>query len=292
MEGLLRGELNLTLDIFFGVLIGDVIIRLGVADFILKKFSRLRIPPVTALAVALSAGSSKTGAAVIASALEEKKISERDALWSILMLPFPSYLRRWPATFMLAVSMAGRAGAFFALSLMFRSAARFIWAYKKLKLTNKIETSNENFKIKKQSRELKLTKKLLKTLPYAWAFFAVTYSLVPLINKFFETNLKFLSFLPLSGWTVAAGSVAHVSAALGLAGGALASGELNTAQATFALILGSGLGTATRILRQNAGYYFGLFQPAMARRMLIMNFLTIMPLIILNLIFAGLALLF
>ena len=288
----MRGELNLTLDIFFGVLIGDVIIRLGVADFILKKFSRLRIPPVTALAVALSAGSSKTGAAVIASALEEKKISERDALWSILMLPFPSYLRRWPATFMLAVSMAGRAGAFFALSLMFRSAARFIWAYKKLKLTNKIETSNENFKIKKQSRELKLTKKLLKTLPYAWAFFAVTYSLVPLINKFFETNLKFLSFLPLSGWTVAAGSVAHVSAALGLAGGALASGELNTAQATFALILGSGLGTATRILRQNAGYYFGLFQPAMARRMLIMNFLTIMPLIILNLIFAGLALLF
>lgn len=290
MEGLLRGELNLTLDIIFGLLIGEIIIRLGLADLILKKFSRLKIPSVSALAVALSAGSSKTGAAVIASALEKNQISERSAVWSVLMLPFPSYLRRWPGTFVLAFSMAGRAGALFALSLMFRSAARFVWAYMMLKSQDEI--TNDNIEIKTHSRESKLTKKLLKTLPYAWLFFAVTYSLVPVINKFFETNINFFSFLPLAGWTVAAGSVAHVSAALGLAGGALASGELNTAQATFALILGSGLGTATRILRQNAGYYFGLFPATTARKMLMMNFFTIMPLIMLNLLFSGLALLF
>ena len=289
MNHLLQGELNLTLDIILGLLIGEIIIRLGLADLILKKFSRLKIPSVTALAVAVSAGSSKTGAAVIASALEKNQISENQAVWSILMLPFPSYLRRWPGTFILSVSMAGKAGAFFALSLIFRSSARFLWAYKKLGTKN---NGTEIKEIKKISNSSFLISHLIKTLPYAWIFFALTYSLVPAINKFFENNIKFLSFLPLAGWTVAAGSVAHVSSALALAGGALASGELNTAQAAFALILGSGLGTATRILRQNAGYYFGFFPAKTARKMLFMNFFTIMPLIILNLFFASLAFLF
>lgn len=302
MNDLLKGELNLTLDIIFGLLIGEFFFRLGVADFILKNFSRLsvrkaglKIPPVTALAVAVSAGSSKTGAALIASALEKNQISEHDAVWSVLMLPFPSYLRRWPGTFILSVSMAGRAGFFFALSLIFRSAARFFFALKKLK---NVGVSGEELGMKNEKifsykfSSKKFFAKLIKTLPYAWIFFALTYSLVPFINNFFENNIKFLSFLPLSGWAVAAGSVAHVTSALALAGGALASGELDTAQAAFALILGSGLGTATRILRQNAGYYFGLFAPKTARKMLVMNFFTIMPLIILNLFFASLALLF
>ena len=292
MNHLLQGELNLTLDIILGLLIGEIIIRFGLADLILKKFSRLKIPSVTALAVAVSAGSSKTGAAVIASALEKNQISENQAVWSILMLPFPSYLRRWPGTFILSISMAGRAGAFFALSLIFRSAARFLWACKKLGVKNDaLEIKNDKILSYKFSIK-KFFAKLIKTLPYAWIFFALTYSLVPAINKFFENNIKFLSFLPLAGWTVAAGSVAHVSSALALAGGALASGELNTAQAAFALILGSGLGTATRILRQNAGYYFGFFPAKTARKMLFMNFFTIMPLIILNLFFASLAFLF
>ena len=292
MNHLLKDELNLTLDIIFGLVIGEIFFRTGIADFILKKFSRLKIPTVTALAVAVSAGSSKTGAALIASALEKNQISEHDAVWSVLMLPFPSYLRRWPGTFILSVSMAGRAGAFFALSLIFRSAARFFFALKKLRVRSEgLEIRSEkNFSYKFSTG--KFFAKLIKTLPYAWIFFALTYSLVPVINKFFENNIKFLSFLPLAGWTVAAGSVAHVTSALALAGGALASGELDTAQAAFSLILGSGLGTATRILRQNAGYYFGLFHQRTARKMLAMNFFTIMPLIILNLIFASLAFLF
>lgn len=291
MQNLLRGELNLTLDIILGLAVGEIIIRLGLADLILKKISRLKIPPVTALAVALSAGSSKTGAGVIASALEKKQISERTAIWSVLMLPFPSYLRRWPGTFALAVGMAGNAGAFFALSLLLRSVARFFLAYLAVRSEQNSDLIIPEKKIKDKFN-FAIIKKLLKTLPYAWGFFALAYLLVPLLNKFFETNIKFFSFLPLAGWTIAAGSVAHVSAALALAGGSLASGELNTAQAAFALILGSGLGTATRILRQNAGYYFGLFPISTAKKMLLMNFVTIMPLILLNLIFAGLALLF
>ena len=55
MEHLLQGELNLTLDIILGLLVGEIIILLGIADLILKNFSRLKIPSVTALAVAVSA---------------------------------------------------------------------------------------------------------------------------------------------------------------------------------------------------------------------------------------------
>lgn len=298
MSKLLSGEVNLTIDIIFGLILGEIITRLKLADTLFQKFmpflERNNIPPVTGLALAASMGSSKTGAAIISSALAQNHITERVAIWSVLMLPLPSYLRRWPATFALSISMAGVAGCIFALSLIFRSVARFLIAFTFLRRegfnTNVIH--NEIGHVKYSG---KIVKKLLKTLPLAWGFYALTYSLVPVINKFFATmfiNTKIFSVIPLAGWAVAAGSIAHVSAALALAGGALAAGELNTSQAVFALILGSGLGTATRILRQNAGYYFGLFPPRIARKMLFMNFVTIMPLIILSLIFAGLALLF
>lgn len=67
-------------------------------------------------------------------------------------------------------------------------------------------------------------------------------------------------------------------------------GALSVTQAYFALILGSGLGTVIRIFRQDAGYYFGLFPPSFAAKLLIMNAAAIIPLVGVNLIFAGLAL--
>ena len=297
---LLQGEIELTINIILGLIIGEIIIRLGLPDILLKRFSRLKIPSVSALAAALSTASSKTGAAMIASSLEKNQISEREAIWSVLMLSFPAYfLRRWPRTCTLAVSMAGKAGLIFALALILESGMRFFVAYLFLRNMNKnLKNENEKTEINISLKENfaknknRIIKRLLTTLPYAWIFFALAYSLVPGINKFFESNLKIFSFLPLSGWTVAAGSVAHVSAALGLAGGALASGELNTVQAAFALILGNGLGTATRLLRMNAGYYFGFFPPNTAKKMLITNFITIISINILILIFMGLVLLF
>ena len=42
-------------------------------------------------------------------------------------------------------------------------------------------------------------------------------------------------------------------------------------QAVFALLLGNGLGIVTRALRQNAGYYFGLFPAGLAQSMLFWN---------------------
>lgn len=296
MNGLLKGELALTIDIIIGIILGEVITRLRLADRLLQHFMPRNIPSVTALALATSLGSSKAGAAIISSALNNNTLSERQAIFSVLMLPLPAYLRRWPTTLTLSVSMAGKAGMFFALSLLVRSVLRFWIAFALLKKEN-VECSHSfpTFASKGGVYRVQADHiiKLAKSLPIAWFFFALAYLLVPIADDFFTAHFSgWTKFLPLAGWSVAAGSIAHVSSALALAGGAMANGELSTAQAVFALVLGSGLGTATRILRQNAGYYFGLFPSRTAQKMLMLNFVTIMPLIILNLLFAGFALLF
>ena len=292
MRELLRGEIYLTAEIIIGLLFAEVILRLRLPDVIMKRFVPKNIPPVTALAVALSAGSSKAGAAVISSSLSRGEISESSALWSVLMLPLPSYLRRWPSTFALSVSMAGLAGGIFATSLLARSILRFVIALFFLRRSNRNSTfqnhAPESFP---EARNFFTLRTLRKTIPLAWVMFALSYSLVPFANELMrEIFADGDTFLPLAGWAVSAASIGHVTAALSIAGGAVHSGELSVSQGVFALILGSGLGTATRILRQNAGYYYGLFDRGLASRMLLMNFATIIPLIVINLIFAGLAL--
>ena len=100
MSGLIRGELKLTIDIILGLLLGEVIIRFRVADILLKHvlpfLVRHNIPKVTGFALGASLGSSRTGAAIISSSLAAHELSEPEAIWSVLMLPFPAYLRRWP----------------------------------------------------------------------------------------------------------------------------------------------------------------------------------------------------
>ena len=290
-NGLLAGELTLTLEIVLGLVLGEIVMKLRIAELIMKRFIPRSLNPVTALALSVSFASSKTGAGIISSALEKNQITEKQAVWSTLMLSLPSYLKRWPGTFALALSMAGRAGAFFAVSQLIISAGRFIIAFIFLPKESNSNNNNQEIEIKHSDKHTNIFKRLIKTLPLAWLFFALAYSLVPVINKFFSQVINF-PFIPLAGWTVAGTSIARVSAALALAGGAIASGELNNSQALFSLILGSGLGTATRILRMQAGYYFGLFEPKLARKLLVMNFATLMPMVIINLIFAGIALLF
>ncbi len=287
---LLEGELYLTAYIVIGLIFAEIIMRLKIPDFLMKHVLPKNIPPVTALAVAVSAGSSKAGAAILSSALSNSEINERSAIWSVLMLSLPSYMRRWPSTFALSVSTAGRAGMIFALSMLEVAVMRFIIAFIFLKRGSG-SVSSVTQEIKPSSHTMSIAKRLVKTLPLAWLFFALAYSLVPSINSFLKgTFAGNDTFLPLAGWTVAAASIGRVSVALALAGGSIAAGELSTAQAVFALVLGAGMGTVTRILRMNAGYYYGLFPKSTATKMLLANFATVIPLIMMNLLFAGLAL--
>ena len=286
MSGLLRGEIYLTLDIIAGLILGGLIIRSGLAEKIMSRIIPRGIPSVTGLAVALSAGSSRTGAAVIASALAQGTITENSAVWSVLMLPLPAYLRRWPSTLALSLGMAGGAGAMFAVSLLVRSILRFMIALHFVRREGAISFEARNV-IPSKAHSPSLLRRLVRSLPLAWVMFAVSYSLSPAINSYFQEAFRnHDGVMPLAGWGVAAGGVVNVQAALALAGGAMASGELDMWQAFFALVLGSGLGTAIRVLRQDAGYYFGLFPSRTAGKMLLLNLATIIPLVGVNVIIA------
>ena len=291
---LLRGELWLTFDILLGLLIGDVVLRWGLADRLMRRMMpwlrRHGIGPLVGLALTLSLGSAKAGAAVLASALSEGRIDRHTALWGTLSLAFPAYLRRWPATLVLSVSMTGLVGGIFALVLILRSLVRFALVVCVLRSRESGELPREEVPDRRRMG-WGFYRKLGVTLPLAWFFYAVAFALVPYAESAFRRWFMGGSFLPLAGWTVAAASVAHVSAALALTGGSLAAGELSAAQAVFALLLGNGLGIVTRALRQNAGYYFGLFPAGLARTMLFWNVGTVALLTGLSLALAAVPLL-
>ena len=291
---LLRGELWLTFDILLGLLIGDLVLRWGLADRLMRGMMpwlrRHGIGPLVGLALTLSLGSAKAGAAVLASALSEGRIDRHTALWGTLSLAFPAYLRRWPATLVLSVSMTGLVGGIFALVLILRSLVRFALVVCVLRSRESGELPREEVPGRRRMG-WGFYRKLGVTLPLAWFFYAVAFALVPYAESAFRRWFMGGSFLPLAGWAVAAASVAHVSAALALTGGSLAAGELSAAQAVFALLLGNGLGIVTRALRQNAGYYFGLFPAGLARSMLFWNVGTVALLTGLSLALAAVPLL-
>ena len=294
LKALLRGELWLTFDILLGLLIGDLVLRWGLADRLMRRMMpwlrRHGIGPLVGFALTLSLGSAKAGAAVLASALSEGRIDRHTALWGTLSLAFPAYLRRWPATLVLSVSMTGLVGGIFALVLILRSLVRFALVVCVLRSRESCELPREEAPGRRRMG-WGFYRKLGVTLPLAWFFYAVAFALVPYAESAFRRWFMGGSFLPLAGWAVAAASMAHVSAALALTGGSLAAGELSVAQAVFALLLGNGLGIVTRALRQNAGYYFGLFPAGLARSMLFWNVGTVALLTGLSLALAAVPLL-
>lgn len=292
-RGLAYGELRLTFDILSGLFLGFIVLRTGLADKFMRRMMphlrRAGIGPVLGMALTMSLGSPKAGAAYIASALDNGKISEPQAKWGTLLLSFPAYLRRWPSTFIMSASMAGISGAIFAIILVLRSAARFVWIASVLKRGGSAELECEAVS-DRSAKNVKFNMKLLRTLPIAWFFFAIAYMLVPWAEEMIKRWLLAGTVLPLAALMVAAASIAHVSAALALAGGSLAAGDLNIAQAVFALLLGNSFGIVTRLFRQNAGYYFGLFSKKMAQDMLIWNFITTAGFALISLVLAALPL--
>ncbi|MBQ8090351.1 MAG: hypothetical protein IJ233_06380, partial [Pyramidobacter sp.] len=232
-ERLLRGELSLTIDILIGFAVGVLVIHTGLADRpftrLLPRLKRFGIGATLGAALTVSIGSSKAGAAVVASALDSGRISPRTAKWGTLLLAFPAYVRRWLSTLILACSLAHTAGGLFALTLLFRSAAKFILELCILNRGEHDDAPLETLGAAKKSSVKNFALRLVKTLPWAWLFYALALLLVPPAERALHAWLKGSSFFPLPALAVAAASFAHVSAALALAGGSLAAGELTTA---------------------------------------------------------------
>jgi hypothetical protein len=276
---LLKGEALMTVNIVFGLFVGELVFRLRVVETLIKKFlpfmKTVGLGPLLGAALAVSIGSSKAAATLLARGVEEKKISRDGAVWGTISLSFPAYLRRWPSTLALCTSMAGAAGGIFALTLLLRSLGRFFFVIFKARGSEHGAAAMEAGETERISPSFWI-KRLAATLPIAWIFYAAAFLIMPRLETFLKENLGG-SLLPVAGWGVASAALAGISASLALARGALDGGELNTAQAVFALLLGNGIGYFTRALRQNAGYFFGIFPSDISKSILIRNIATMLP---------------
>jgi hypothetical protein len=101
---------------------------------------------------------------------------------------------------------------------------------------------------------------------------------MPRAEQFLLERLGGTGWLPASGWTVVAAGLSDGSAALAAAGGAVSGRSLTVAQALLALLLGNLVGTFTRVLRQNVGYWMGIFPRELMRPLLVWHLGTLFPL--------------
>lgn len=280
-NGLLKGMGLLALSVSGGLALGKAIIALSLPERLLgsltPRLRRLRIPAQALFALGVSLGSSRAGSALVAEAYGQGILSEREALFSTLLQSFPGYLKRWLVSFPVAAALAGTAGAIYSVAVLARSFCRFLFFL--FLLRGREGTENEETAPigteGRRGREFSFLGTLARTLPPAWAFYALAYLATPALQEFIEARGASFPLLSAAGWTVAAASFAHVNAALGVAGGALASGSLTTAQAVLALLTGNMLAVLSRVLRQDIAFWIGIFPGRMVRSLFVWNLVTL-----------------
>jgi hypothetical protein len=276
---LLRAECVLTLNIAAGLVVGELILGLGLVDRffspLIPYLRRIGIHGKIAAAMVLALGAPRSGAAVISRAHAEGELTDDQATFGTLSLAFPGYLRRWTGTVAVAAAVAGVSGFIFALVLLLRSACRFVWVV--ALLSRRAPASSGAFaglditSPGVRERAVRLLALLKRSLPWAWIFFALTYVLVPFIDSAFAKYASsggMLWFLPTEGWAVAVSSLAHVTAGLSSAAAGLSSGKLGVTQTVLALLVGNMAGSATRTMRQNVGYWVGVFPKRLVKNLL------------------------
>ncbi len=335
-RGLFYGELLLVLTVTAGLGFGKLLLAASVPERVLRfllpgadaRRGRGGLHPDLLFALAVSLGSSRAGAALVAEAQREGRLTRREAVFGTLLQSFPGYIKRWLISFPTAFGLAGAAGAIYSLIVLLRSFCRFLFFLALLrrdpppelpqgeatgvphpsfvpdepaaltsaesgrkdgasaKVRDRIlpqsahegdaasQGSSEGLQGSRE-RALPLFRTLRRTLPLACSVYALAYLLSPSIQAFLQEKGASFPLLSSAGWTVAAASFAHVNAALGVAGGAIASGALSTAQGVLALLVGNMLAALSRVLRQDLAFWLGIFPGRMVRSLFVWNLLTL-----------------
>lgn len=305
---LLRAELILTGNLAFGLVAGELILSSGVVDKLfaplVPRLERRGIHRRVAGAMLVALGSARPAAAMLSASYADGEITRDEATFGALSLAFPAYLRRWVGTVTVASALAGAAGFIFASVLILRSGARFAWVVWLLRRKGPgaprasapaavpFGEERAGGGISPGVRRRRLLRTFARSLPWAWGFFALTYALMPQLEYLFTHRVAaagFFSFLPPEGWAVSVSALAHVTAALASAGGAIVAGDLDVPRAVLALLVGNMVGTITRTMRQNVGYWMGIFPREMVPGLVRWHLTTLMTLEILSVLLAWFA---
>lgn len=302
-RGLLYGELLLVVTVTAGLAFGKLLLAASVPERVLGFLlpgsdagrSRAGLRPDLLFALAVSLGSSRAGAAIVAEAQREGRLTRREAVFGTLLQSFPGYIKRWLISFPTALGLAGAAGAIYSVVVLLRSFCRFLFFLALLRrepspvlpkgeatdvphssfVPGEVSRGTTGGSRGGRERALPLFRTLARTLPLACSVYALAYLLSPSIQAFLQEKGASFPLLSSAGWTVAAASFAHVNAALGVAGGAIASGALSTAQGVLALLVGNMLAVLSRVLRQDLAFWLGIFPGRMVRSLFVWNLLTL-----------------
>ena len=297
--GLLQGEITLVLTVAAGLAFGKLLLALSVPERVMRLLlpegrRTSRTQPDILFALALSLGSSRAGAAIVAEARREGRVTDREAVFGTLMQAFPGYLKRFVVTFPTALGLAGLAGAVFSLVVLLRSFVRFVFFLFLVRRPAGDEAVREatgacDDGVAEMPRggRLPLLRTLSLTLPLACTVYALAYLLTPSIQRLFEERGAWFPLLSSAGWTVAAASFAHANAALSVAGGAIAAGTLTTAQGVLALLVGNMLAALSRVLRQDLAFWLGIFPGRMVRSLFFWNYFTLVALMLASIAIAA-----
>lgn len=290
--GLLKGELLLVFNVSLGLLLGMVLLRADVPGKLLETFRpvfvKIGIPPDIVAALAVSLGSSRAATAVVAASFESGRINRNEALFGTLLQAFPGYLRRWITSFAVAVGLAGTAGAVYSLILLARSFVRFLIFLFLLRREHGVSRTDGGSGIPEANiSSPDLIRILKRTLPMACSFYAAAFIVAPWLHGMLERTSSVLPLMSPQGLTIVASSLAHVTAALGAAGGYLASGGITPSHAVLALLVGNLLGIVFRVFRQNIAFWVGLFPADMVKSLLFWHLITVVPLMILSIGIVG-----
>jgi len=290
--GLLKGELLLVFNVSLGLLLGLLLLKADVPGKLLGAFRpvlvRIGIPPDIMAALAVSIGSSRAASAVVAASFESGRITRSEALFGTLLQAFPGYLRRWITSFAVAVGLAGTAGAVYSLFLLGRSFVRFLIFLFLLRREHGLSGADGGADIP-DSKIVSpdLIRILKRTLPMACSFYAAAFVIAPWLHVVLERASSVIPFMSPQGLTIVASSLAHATAALGAAGGYLASGGITPSHAVLALLVGNLLGIVFRVLRQNVAFWVGIFPADMVKSLLFWHLVTVVPLMFLNIVIVG-----
>ncbi|MDD4021643.1 MAG: hypothetical protein PHT11_07825 [Synergistaceae bacterium] len=280
--GMLKGMGYLVLSVTGGLGLGRAIIYFSLPERILASMlphlKKWRIPAQALFALGVSIGSSRAGSALIAEAYRNDLLSEKEAIFGTLLQSFPGYLKRWAVSFPVAAALAGSAGIIYSLVVLARSFCRFVFFLCMLRGKELPGQVSPELADRQNSGtgSFSFFGSLARTLPPSLGFFALAYLATPVLQGFIEERGAHLPLLSAAGWSVAAASFAHVNAALGAAGGALASGSLTTAQAVLALLAGNMLAVLSRVLRQDIAFWIGIFPGKMVRSLFAWNLATLL----------------
>ncbi len=287
IQDFILGEIRLTASVSFGVFMGWVLIRYGIADkFLIGMGPRIRkwgFHPDIVAAFALSLGASRAATGFIAASGERGTLTEREVVFGTLILSFPAYLRRWLATLGASIGLAGMAGGIYSISLIVRSALRFFFFVWMILRERRTISSKDIVDVAENpvGAVPSVWGMLSRTLPWGWGCYGLVFWGMPFLEPVLREAGESVIVLSPTAWSVAVAGMAHNTAALAAAGAALSGGILSVPEAVLALLIGNFFGTLSRLVRQNLSFWSGVFPGKTLALLLLWHLGTLLPLMLL-----------